>query len=451
MNTIDTITAISTGLGGGIAIIRISGKTALEIGNNIWKGKEKLSLNNKRQMLLGNIIEKDHIGEKVLAVYMPNPNSYTGDDVIEIHCHGGNLSAKTVINLATLFGARIAEPGEFTYRAFINGKMDLTQAEAVSDIISANNDIALHLAENQIAGTLSKKVNNISEIITDVLAESESRMDFTEENLDWKSPEILSDSINNVIQIIEKLLESKNEGIILRNGVRVVIAGKPNVGKSSFLNLLLGNERAIVTNIPGTTRDTLEEFVNIRNIPVKLIDTAGIRDVDNIIEEIGIKRSKKSIKQAQIIIWLLDASSDSLDDEISEMNNHIKDNVNTIALWNKSDIQKSKQLPETNVATEKISILENTGIDNFLDLFEEMVWTKPISDELDVIVNSRHSKLLDDALNLLPNTTVNLYNEEWELVAVNLRSALFAINSIIGKNVSPDILDDIFSRFCIGK
>ncbi|OGV53540.1 MAG: tRNA uridine-5-carboxymethylaminomethyl(34) synthesis GTPase MnmE [Lentisphaerae bacterium GWF2_44_16] len=448
MNTVDTIAAISTGTGGAISIIRISGGKALELLNSVWKGRETHGKHNSRKMILGKMISG---GEPVLAVYMPGPNSYTGDDIAEIHCHGGSLSAKNALEKVLSAGARSAEPGEFTYRAFINGKMDLTQAEAVADIISAHSEMALRLAEKQISGLLKNSVDEIRNGLVNILAECESRMDFPEENLDWTDKNTLSEMIRDSRGKTEKLLLSRKEGIVLREGIRVVIAGKPNVGKSSLMNLLLGFDRAIVTKIPGTTRDTLEEFANIRNIPVRLIDTAGIREAGDIIENMGINRSRAVIREAQIVVWMLDASSENPEDESADMTKHIGNEKNIIALWNKIDMMKNSSLPDTGFTSASISIKNNSGMDSFLDIFEKTVWGYPHAQGPEVAVSSRHASLLDEVLKELPEAAEKVLSEDWELAASNLRSAVNALGKITGQTADPDILENIFSRFCIGK
>jgi len=452
MNTEDTICAICTGVGGAVSIIRIAGPDALKIGQKVWRGKSILHLKNARKMLLGKIILHDgNIGDSALAVYMPGPNSYTGDDVVELHCHGGSLATRQTLDTALQAGARAAEAGEFTFRAFVNGKMDLTQAEAVCDLISAHSDMALHLAERQIQGKLSADIGVLREQLVNVLAECESRMDFADEDLDWTSASVFIDELEGIGAKIAELLESGREGLVLRNGIRVVLAGKPNTGKSSLLNLLLGFERAIVTQLPGTTRDTLEESAHLRGIPVTLIDTAGIREATDLIEGIGIDRSHQSIKQAQVVFWLLDASSKDIEAEITEMNTHTIDKENLIAIWNKSDLVENKILPELPCPSVRISVLNSLGIDELLDIFEKAVWEFPHTEEPEIAVNARHAKLLEEAIESLPGAAMNLNDDDWELAAVHLRSAISALASITGEESDPDILDNIFSRFCIGK
>lgn len=452
MNTEDTIGAICTGIGGAVSIIRIAGPDALAVGNRIWRGRSGLGLNNARKLLLGRIVLPDGgAGDTALAVYMPAPHSYTGGEVVELHGHGGMLAARQTLDAVLRAGARPAGPGEFTFRAFVNGKMDLTQAEAVCDLITAHSDMALHLAERQIRGRLSAEIMELRSKLLDILSESESRLDFTEENLDWTETAVFIEDLEKIGARLAGLLESGREGLVLRHGIRVVLAGRPNTGKSSLLNLLLGFDRAIVTQLPGTTRDTLEETANLRGIPVTLIDTAGIREATDLIEGIGIDRSRRSIKQAQVVFWLLDAAAADLNAEINAMNIHAGDKKNLIAVWNKTDLADGRILPRVKCPAVRISVLESRGIGELLDWFEKSVWEFPHTEEPEIAVNARHAGLLREAIAALPGAALNLRGNDWELAAVYLRTAAGALASIIGAETDPDILDRIFSRFCIGK
>jgi tRNA modification GTPase len=276
-------------------------------------------------------------------------------------------------------------------------------------------------------------------------------MDFPEEELDWIPAEKLQERITEYELKIKNLLSSSREGIILRNGIRIVIAGKPNTGKSSLMNLLLGCDRAIVTQLPGTTRDTLEEFAHIRNIPLRLIDTAGIREAENIIEGIGIDRSKKTIKQAQLVLWLLDASSANPEAEYNEMLQHIPESQNSIAVWNKTDIASPEKLPGSSIPTSRISVKERNGIEELLDIIEKSVWGHPHTESPEIAVSSRHAELLESTLSVLPDAKETLLSEDWELCSSHLRNAIESIGMITGETASPDVLENIFSRFCIGK
>ena len=453
MNEDDTIAAICSGVGGAVTIIRISGKESLNIGNKIWKSRKSLSFKNKRKMSFGKILPDDKgIGEHALAVYMPEPSSYTGEDVVEIHAHGGSFNAKRLLNELVLVGARLAGPGEFTFRAFMNGKLDLTQAEAVSDIITANSDMALHLAERQMDGILGRKIRSIRDRLIDILVECESRVDFPEEELDFVPVKKQVEVLNQLKNEVQKLYNTRSEGAVLRDGIRVVIAGRPNAGKSSLLNHLLGYDRAITTEIPGTTRDTLEEFANIRGIPVKLIDTAGLRKSDDQIEAIGIQRTISSLKRSEVTIWILDASSDDLEKEISEMDKHIRGLKNVITVWNKTDLYPNPdELLEFTLPTARISIKNKSGIEKFLNIFEKIVWEHPHMNEPEIAVSVRHAELLAQVLELFPDIITTLTDNDWELAAVSLKCIASFLAEIIGEEANLDIYETIFSKFCIGK
>ena len=453
----DTIAALCSAPGGAVAIVRISGPLALDIGNSVWNGKKKLSKADARALLFGlSPAETGKTGDPTLAVFMPAPNSYTGEDVVELHCHGGTMVVKEILDATTRAGARQAEPGEFTLRAFLNGKLDLTQAEAVCDIITARGEMALHMAERQMSGALGDQIRENRAALVDVLAECESRLDFPEEDLDWKKTTETAASIANATNAIRDLRESRSDAAILREGVNVVIAGRPNSGKSSLLNLLLGYGRAIVTHLPGTTRDTLEESTILRNIPVRLIDTAGIRDADDIIEKIGVGKSIESLTRATVVVWVLDASHVPREEETRVMREHAKRPERVVAVWNKTDLLEESAaatLPNAEPAAETVrcSVMEKTGTDSLLDAIERVVWGGAPRAEPEIAVNARHAALLDQAIDALDTVPESIENEDWELAAVNLRSAIHALGVVIGENADPDVLDDIFSRFCIGK
>ena len=295
MNTTDTIAAPASAVGGAVTVIRISGPEALTVLKKVWQGKNDPGKeSNFRKMLLGNVK-----GDPALAVFMPGPRSYTGDDVAEIHCHGGAAAAANAVEALLSAGARSAEPGEFTFRAFVNGKLDLTQAEAVSDLISAGSNAALKLAERQLAGSLSEKLNGIYEKISALISECEARLDFPDEELDFDPQD--AGKIEDIRKHIKILLDSGRAGALIRDGIDVVLAGKPNAGKSSLFNLLAGSERAIVTPIPGTTRDTVESQIVLCDLPVKLTDTAGLRETPDPVEQLGVARSRRAIAAAKVV------------------------------------------------------------------------------------------------------------------------------------------------------
>ncbi|MBQ6597761.1 MAG: tRNA uridine-5-carboxymethylaminomethyl(34) synthesis GTPase MnmE [Lentisphaeria bacterium] len=455
----DTIAALCTAPGGALNILRISGPDALGIGQRVWLGRNTLGPANARRMLLGKVCrgEDPASGEPCLAVFMPGPASYTGEDTVELHCHGGSFAPGRLLQEILKAGARTAEPGEFTKRAFLNGKLDLTQAEAVADLIAAKTESAARLAEKQLSGRLGETIRLIRGKLTHLLAEFESRLDFSEETLDWLPPEQCLAEMQAVAEQLDRLIRSAANGAILRDGVNVVIAGRPNAGKSSLLNALLGFDRAIVTEIPGTTRDTLEEFASFRNIPVRLTDTAGLHDaVSDPVEKLGIRRSLDSLKGASCIFWVLDASSSEAAKESADyFLSHRPKGHTLIALWNKTDLPDSPEtlpkLPD-DLVTLRISAVTGSGLDTLLDRFAELVWHRsPDLDSNECEVSARHAGLLKDAREDLERGMAEVRAESWELAAFTAREVINALGKITGETVSPDILDEIFSRFCIGK
>ena len=452
MNTVDTIAAVATAPGGAINIVRISGDNALSVAQNVWRGRRSLCKSNARVMLYGLIGDP---GEPALAVYMPGPHSYTGEDVVELHCHGGAAVIRRTLD-AVLHqnNVRSAEPGEFTMRAFINGKLDLAQAEAVGDVITASSDATLNLALRQLEGSLSNTVNDIREQLLLLASDCESRLDFPDEELDFDDNSILLEKLNSARSSLQHLIASAHAGAVLRQGVRITLAGKPNAGKSSLLNALLGIDRAIVSSIPGTTRDTLAESAVLRNIPVEITDTAGLRDSDDEIEALGIERAKAAIKQSQIVFYLLDASAEDLELEAAEFKQNLSGNFQqTIAVWNKLDLAPERVLPEiAEVKTVKISAQTGKNLDDLLDIFEQTVWQGDGNGaDTPAAVNARHLALLQTAESMLEPAENEITAGNWELASANLRLALVEVGKIVGETVEPDLLDEIFSRFCIGK
>ncbi|OVE81909.1 tRNA uridine-5-carboxymethylaminomethyl(34) synthesis GTPase MnmE [bacterium M21] len=446
----DTIAAIASGVGGSIAIIRLSGPDALPLAQQVWSGSKKLGAFSPRTLQLGELCDADGTQiDRAMAVYMPEPRSYTGEDIVEIHTHGGAMITRLALRTLLNAGARHADPGEFTKRAFINGKMDLTQAEAVADVINAHSEMALHTANRQLNGHLGRKVDEILAELTEVLAEIEVRMDFVEDDLNWKTTEELTGAVDRAIVHAKELLSHSEEGQILRNGIRLAIAGAPNAGKSSLMNLILGHDRAIVTDIPGTTRDTLEELAHIRSIPVHITDTAGLRETDDIVEQHGVKRSYTSIQQSQIVLRLLDATRALATQPIED--GHLE-GKKIIYVANKIDLNPTPGFAdELNAPVYELSAATGGGLATLLDAIEEAAWGHPHHQEPDVAINSRHSALLQETLDQLALALPLIPDEEFELLAINLRTAIDAVGKITGQTVAPDILDYIFDQFCIGK
>ena len=443
MNTVDTIAAPASAVGGAVTVLRISGPDALTVLKKVWQGKNDPGKeNNHRKMLLGKVN-----GDPALAVFMPGPRSYTGDDVAELHCHGGAAAASNAMTAILASGARSAEPGEYTFRAFVNGKLDLTQAEAVSDLITAGSDAAFKLAERQLAGSLSEKLNAVYDRISSLISECEARLDFPDEDLDFDPQD--AEKIARIRQEIKTLLDSGKAGALLRDGIDVVLAGKPNAGKSSLFNLLAGSERAIVTPIPGTTRDTVESQIVLCDLPVKLTDTAGLRESSDIVEQMGVARSRRAIAAAKVIFWVLDSSNPDLQSEIADM----EFAPGTIAVWNKCELlAPDMQLPELPCPAVRISVAENKGVDALLECFSSMVYGERENARIpEVAVNARSQALLEESDSALLQAMEQFASGEFELAASDLRSAMHSIGKITGKSSDPDVLDEIFKNFCIGK
>ena len=455
----DTIAAIATAPGeGGIGIIRISGPKSLEVAEEIFfsmSGK-KISEYPARTLIFGNIKYGDKKIDEVLVAYMKGPNSYTAEDVIEINCHGGFISVKRILELVLSKDVRLAEAGEFTKRAFLNGRIDLSQAEAVIDVINAKTDKAHEVAENQLDGSLSNRIREFREKVTELLAQVEVAIDYPEEDIEFIAYTTLEEKTRELNKDIKKLYETSESGKIFREGLKTVIVGKPNVGKSSLLNSILGENRAIVTDIPGTTRDVIEEFVNIKGIPLKIVDTAGIRETDDVVEKIGVEKSKASFDTADLIIMVVDSSS-----ELSEEDREILEKVQgkeTILLLNKTDLPQvideeevKKYVNEENII--KISALHNEGIEDVHDRIEAMVYKGDIKSSSNVIItNSRHKDALYRAMKSAEDAMRAIEDRmPLDFVEVDLKNIWDYLGYINGDTVSEDLLDNIFHNFCIGK
>ena len=472
----DTIAAICTGTGGAVGIIRISGPHALDAVRSVWQGKRMPGPEYPRVMLYGHIVSENGAGqgEPSLAVFMPGPHSFTGEDVAEIHCHGGSFAARRALRLVLQAGARLAQNGEFTRRAFLNGKLDLTQAEGVLDLINAGSERAGLLAERQLNGAVGSLVREIRAEVIHLLSECESRLDFSEEDLDWMPPEVLREKIHALQEQAEKLALTARAGALIRDGVSLVIAGPPNAGKSSLLNRMLGYDRAIVTPIPGTTRDTLEESVSIGGLSFRVTDTAGLHEAGEAdpVEAMGMARSQQSLGTADIVLWLLDASAQAESFPVQfEAMNRAKNGVRGkfIPCWNKMDgaalsveeldrvypdnRTNAEDLESEPTVFEHISARTGDGLDHLFRRLEETAWEglPPSAQSGDAVVSERHAALLEQAANHLDAASECVQAESWELAGSSLRTAAELIGCITGETATPDILDEIFSRFCIGK
>ncbi len=453
----DTIAAISTAYGeGGIGIIRISGENSLNILNRIFKPVSKKI--ESRKMIYGNIVEpsSNKIIDEVLCVYMKGPKTYTAEDVVEINCHGSIVSLKKTLEIVLQNGARLAEPGEFTKRAFLNGRLDLSQAEAVIDLIKAKSEKTFDVALNQLEGKFSEQIKLLRKKIVDILVNIAVNIDYPDEDIEQLTYSNLSESLKEVYLEINKMIDSAETGRMIKEGLNVAIIGKPNVGKSSLMNSLLKENRAIVTEIPGTTRDTIEEMLTIRGIPVRLTDTAGIRETEDIIEKIGIEKSKESFNNADLIILMVDCST-SLNSEDLKIIEHV-DNRNVILVFNKLDLDCKINKEEVtslipNATIVEASIATDMGIDKIENSIEELVYGGKVTQKDSLLVtNVRHKNLLVEANRSINDALEMTKNEEaLEFIEIDVNSAYELLGEIIGETVQEDIINEVFARFCLGK
>lgn len=455
----DTIAAIATAPGeGGIGIIRISGEKSLQVAQSIFKSKSGKMIKdyNARTLIYGTVVDNEKVIDEVLVAYMKGPNSYTAEDVIEINCHGGFISVKKILELILSKGVRLAEAGEFTKRAFLNGRIDLSQAEAIIDVIKSKTDMAHEVAQSQLEGSLAKKIKDLRMNVTEVLAHLEVSIDFAEEDVEEITYQTLEEKALELRNEIKKLYDTAESGKILRDGLKTVIVGKPNVGKSSLLNSILGENRAIVTDIAGTTRDVIEEFVNIKGIPLKIVDTAGIRETEDVVEKIGVEKSRESFSTADLVIMVLDASR-KLSEEDMEILESLK-NKNTIVLLNKMDLEPQIELEkiEEFVNSEdiiKISALKHQGIEELQDKIEAMVYHGSVKNSSNLMItNSRHKDALFKAYESI-NDAISAIEQRmpYDFIEVDFKNIWDYLGYINGDTVREDLLDTIFANFCIGK
>ena len=452
----DTIAAISTPRGeGGIGIIRISGDKSFEILEKIFNTKNPNRDLGFYKFNYGFIHDNGKIVDEVMAVRMKAPKTYTCEDVVEINCHGGHLISEKVLELVLKNGARHAEQGEFTKRAFMNGRIDLSQAEAVMDIIHGKTEKSISLSLEQLRGDLRDKIDSFKKALLDVTAHVNVVLDYPEEGIDDPLPSNLRENLENVYAEADRLISSYDKGKKIKEGIKTVIAGKPNVGKSTLLNSLLKEERAIVTHIPGTTRDVIEEIINIKGIPLVLTDTAGIRKTEDIVENIGVEKSKKFIENADLVLLVLDASREleSEDREvIEEIQNH---NKKTIVLLNKIDLERKIELEEFNLENIlEISAKDNIGIEDMEERIYSYIVEENVEDSSEklIITNIRHKTALEKTKGAIRNIFETIdAGMPMDLISVDLKEALDSLSEITGEISSEDILDHVFGNFCVGK
>ena len=452
-----TIVSISTATGSaGIGIVRLSGKDTFKIIEKIFAPKNKNKKIKGYTMKYGNIVFNNEIIDEVLVSYFVSPKSYTREDMCEINTHGGMVVEKKILEACLKSGACLAEPGEFTKRAFLNGRIDLSQAEAIMDLISSKSDKEAKESINQLEGALSKKINKIEQELLDTITAIEVTIDYPEYDIEEVENRNALEESENILKDIKKLENSFEQGKILKEGIKTVILGRPNAGKSSLLNSILNEDRAIVSSIEGTTRDTIEEFYNVNGITLKLIDTAGIRETENEIEKIGVNKAKKLANEADLIIALFDIS-DKLNDEDFEILDLIKDK-NAILVLNKIDIndkneQMENELKKFNKAIIKISAKNNTGVDKLYSEIEKMFNLDQIEINNDVVItNERHKNKIRMAREDLEKAIDSMEkNMPVDMSSIYLKKCLEDLGEITGKNVSEDIINEIFKNFCLGK
>ena len=457
----DTIAAIATPRGeGGIGIVRVSGSLALSIACKIFKSPQHASPVDfpSHTLNYGHVVDPitgDVVDEVMLGV-MHSPKSYTAEDVVEFNCHGGREPLTAVLDLTLQAGARLAEPGEFTRRAFLNGRIDLAQAEAVADLIRSKTDLTRQIAVDGLTGRLSQEVNSLNDRLANLLAEVEASIDFPDEELDFLDLDGMRRAAQSIQDRLEQLIATASDGKIVRDGIDIAILGKPNVGKSSLLNRLLKSKRAIVTEIPGTTRDTIEETLNLRGIPVNLTDTAGIRRTEDIVEQQGVERSKRYLDRASLILMVFDASEPLTDLDIELLGE--TSSRSAILVLNKIDLpiaiapeELQRYAPQKTVV--ETSMLRGEGIEELKStVLRHVIGGDFVLGDSPIITNVRHDDALRRAQISLAHAIASLdVKMPPELIAVDLRSSLDAIGEIVGKTTTEDILDRIFSQFCIGK
>jgi len=441
----DTIAAVSTPFGeGAIALIRVSGPVAISVAQAVFRGKREPAQMASRHQYFGSIYDAEGKLDDVLLSIHRGPSSYTGEDVVEIACHGGLLVTRRILDLILKSGARSAEPGEFTQRAFLNGKMDLTQAEAVMDLISAQTDLAMRAAHEQLEGRLGKRIEAMREQLLGLLAHVEAYIDFPDEDIDPDTGEVLRKRIEAVQEELSALLATAARGRILREGVRTVIFGAPNVGKSSLLNVLLGYERAIVSATPGTTRDSIEEVINLRGIPLRLIDTAGIRDSSDEIEREGIERTLREVGRADLVLHVEDASRPRSRETVAEPGKEL-------LVLNKADLGEDAGWKGADAV--RISCLRSEGLTQLEDAISAKIFGGGATHrDWSVAINARHQACLQTALKYA-GAARTAFDEGLspEFMAEELRAALDAVGEVVGRVDTEDLLGRIFSTFCIGK
>ncbi|MDE9963421.1 tRNA uridine-5-carboxymethylaminomethyl(34) synthesis GTPase MnmE [Staphylococcus pseudintermedius] len=460
MEQLDTITSISTPMGeGAIGIVRLSGHDAVEIADKLYKGKHLLKDVPTHTINYGHIIdpETEEVVEEVMVSVLRAPRTFTREDIVEINCHGGILTINRVLELTMTYGARMAEPGEYTKRAFLNGRIDLSQAEAVMDFIRSKTDRASKVAMNQIEGRLSDLIKRQRQSILEILAQVEVNIDYPEyDDVEDATTEFLLERSQEIKQEIQKLLDTGVQGKIMREGLSTVIVGKPNVGKSSMLNNLIQDNKAIVTEVAGTTRDVLEEYVNVRGVPLRLVDTAGIRETEDIVERIGVERSRKALSEADLILFVLNYNEPLTEDD-RKLYEVIK-NEDAIVIINKTDLEQRLDLAEVETMVGDMpiiqtSMLQQQGIDELEIQISDLFFGGEVqSQDMTYVSNSRHISLLKQAKNAIQDAIdAAEMGVPMDMVQIDLTRTWEILGEIIGESASEELIDQLFSQFCLGK
>ncbi|HDI0322525.1 TPA: tRNA uridine-5-carboxymethylaminomethyl(34) synthesis GTPase MnmE [Staphylococcus aureus] len=457
---LDTITSISTPMGeGAIGIVRLSGPQAVEIADKLYKGKHLLNDVPSHTINYGHIIDPEtkEVVEEVMVSVLRAPKTFTREDIIEINCHGGILTINRVLELTMTYGARMAEPGEFTKRAFLNGRIDLSQAEAVMDFIRSKTDRASKVAMNQIEGRLSDLIKKQRQSILEILAQVEVNIDYPEyDDVEDATTEFLLEQSKEIKQEINRLLDTGAQGKIMREGLSTVIVGKPNVGKSSMLNNLIQDNKAIVTEVAGTTRDVLEEYVNVRGVPLRLVDTAGIRETEDIVEKIGVERSRKALSQADLILFVLN-NNEALTQEDYTLYEVVK-NEDVIVIVNKMDLEQNIDINEVkdmigNTPLIQTSMLKQEGIDELEIQIRDLFFGGEVQNQdMTYVSNSRHISLLKQARQTIQDAIDAAESGvPMDMVQIDLTRTWEILGEIIGETTSDELIDQLFSQFCLGK
>ncbi|MCG1140808.1 tRNA uridine-5-carboxymethylaminomethyl(34) synthesis GTPase MnmE [Staphylococcus epidermidis] len=456
----DTITSISTPMGeGAIGIVRLSGPQAIEIGDILYKGKKKLSEVETHTINYGHIIdpETNETVEEVMVSVLRAPKTFTREDIIEINCHGGILTINRILELTMTYGARMAEPGEYTKRAFLNGRIDLSQAEAVMDFIRSKTDRASKVAMNQIEGRLSDLIKKQRQSILEILAQVEVNIDYPEyDDVEDATTDFLLEQSKRIKEEINQLLETGAQGKIMKEGLSTVIVGRPNVGKSSMLNNLIQDNKAIVTEVAGTTRDVLEEYVNVRGVPLRLVDTAGIRDTEDIVEKIGVERSRKALSEADLILFVLN-NNEPLTEDDQTLFEVIK-NEDVIVIINKTDLEQRLDVSELremigDMPLIQTSMLKQEGIDELEIQIKDLFFGGEVQNQdMTYVSNSRHISLLKQARQSIQDAIDAAESGiPMDMVQIDLTRTWEILGEIIGESASDELIDQLFSQFCLGK